>query len=90
MNDGLRIAFLEIQDVIDLRSAPGVDGLGVVPHGHEAVGLAGEEIDQRALDGVRILILIDEDVAETLLVDLENFRMRSEKIHCEAEHVVEI
>jgi hypothetical protein len=46
-------------------AAPRVDALGVVAHGHDAV-VAGEPVHDLRLDGVGVLILVHEDVAEAV------------------------
>ncbi len=55
---------LEAQDVFHIRTAPGVDRLIVVADTAQiAVGL-GKEPEKQILDDVRVLILVDQDVAE--------------------------
>ena len=55
---------LEAQDVFDVRAAPGVDRLIVVADTAQiAVGLS-EQPEKQILDDVRVLILVDQDVAE--------------------------
>ena len=59
---------LELQDVADVRAAPAVDRLvGVADDADVAVGLA-QQLDDLVLGVVGVLELVDQDVAEALLV----------------------
>ena len=55
---------LEAQDVLHLRAAPAVDRLVVVADGADVPLLAGEELQELELRDVRVLVLVDEQVAE--------------------------
>ena len=79
LNVVLRKVFLEVQNVLNRRTAKGVDRLGIVAHHADVprarivdrtVGFPVVEhlFDDGVLQGVRILKLIHEDVAELLLV----------------------
>ena len=52
--------------------------------------LSGEQLQQPVLRVVRVLVLVDEDVAERLLPALERLREALEHLHREHEHVVEV
>ena len=53
----------EVEDVADVRAPEGVDGLGVVAHGHDVARFPGEEPHQPGLNAVGVLILVHHDVA---------------------------
>ncbi|MNS69804.1 hypothetical protein D3C72_1031320 [compost metagenome] len=53
--------------VLRLGTAPGVDGLIVIPHHGEAGPLADDLLHQLVLAGVGVLILIDQQVADLVL-----------------------
>ena len=58
---------LELHDVADVRAAERVDRLVRVADGADVPVLAAEELEQPVLRVVRVLVLVDEDVAERLL-----------------------
>jgi len=60
----------KVEDVAEVGSAPRVDGLGIVADDHEIVLRGGEEVDELGLEGVGVLILVDEDPLELALVVL--------------------
>ena len=60
------------QDVFDIRAAPGVDRLIVVADTAQiAIGL-GDEPKKKILNDVRVLVLVDQDVAEAPAEGVEN------------------
>ena len=65
MDDGAGVAVGKREDIFDVGSAPRVDALRIVADGHYAV-VRADEIDDLGLDDVGILILVNEDVAETV------------------------
>ena len=55
----------ELEDVVVVRTPEAVDRLRVVADGRQvAAPRAGDGLDQGDLDGVRVLHLVDQDVAE--------------------------
>ena len=52
--------------------------------------LAAEELEEPVLRVVRVLVLVDEDVAERLAPALERLREALEDLHREHEQVVEV
>ncbi len=61
------IIFIEAQNVADIRAAPSVDGLILVPDDAEVARLAGQQAQEVILYAVGVLILVDVDVAEAVL-----------------------
>ena len=62
---GARVALGELEDVVVVGAPEPVDRLRVVADGRQVAGAgAGDRLDQRGLDRVRVLHLVDEDVAE--------------------------
>ena len=76
---------LEFQDVAHLGAAPAVDRLVVVADHADvrALGLGAfcEQRDQIELQAVRVLKLIDHQVAEALLPAFADLRMLREQLH---------
>ncbi len=58
---------LEVEDVADVRAAEGVDRLVGVPDHQQVLVLAGDQLEEAVLRVVRVLVLVDEDVAERVL-----------------------
>ena len=84
-----RVAIREGHDVLPIGAAPGVDTLRIVAHGHDLV-LAGEEVDDAALQAVGVLKLVHQDMAEALTVMGEGGRVVLEDVKPEAEQVIEV
>ena len=59
------VALREGEDVFEIRPAPGVDALGVVPHRHDPV-MAPDRVHDLGLEAVGVLVLVDQDVRETM------------------------
>ena len=87
---------LELFDVADRRTAEGVDRLvGVADDGElggrdPVLAVPDEETDEHVLRVVRVLILIDEDVAETPVIVLGEEAVAGEELHGPHDEVVEI
>ena len=61
---GTREIAFEIEDVGEIGAAPGIDGLPVVANDTDIAVLVDEEADDLVLDGVGVLVFVDEDVLE--------------------------
>ena len=81
---------LELEDVADVRGPEAVDRLILVPDGADVPVLAAQELQESVLRVVRVLVLVDEDVAERLAPALERLGEALEDLHGEHEHVVEV
>ena len=86
----LGIVLLEGEDVLDVGTAPAVDGLVVIAHDHEVLVLGREQVGDRVLDVVGVLILVHADLAETILVALEHVRVLGEQLIGLDQQVVEV
>ena len=64
----LGVVLAEREDVLDLRAAERVDRLRVVAHDADLAVVLREAADDDVLRVVGVLILVDEDVAELLLI----------------------
>ena len=63
---------LEAQDIVDVRAPPAVDRLVVVADAAQIAVGPGEQAQPQILDNVRILIFVDQDVAEAALETRED------------------
>ena len=64
------VELLQPQDVVDVGSAEAVDTLGIVAHDAQAVIFLAQLVHNQVLREVGVLVLVNEDVAEKLLVAL--------------------
>ena len=62
------ILVFKIQDVLDRRAAEAIDALVIVTDDADILVPAGQQRGQQILQVVRILILVDEDIAELALM----------------------
>jgi hypothetical protein len=77
----------ERHDVLEVGAAPRVDALRVVAHGHDAV-VRGEFVHYLGLDGVGVLVFVDEDVAEAVVEILGDVGGVGQELQPEFEQVV--
>ena len=87
---GVRVVLLKVQDVLDVSATPGVDGLVVIAHDHEVSVARGQEVGDRVLDVVGVLVLVHADLAEAVLVALEHLRALGEQLEGLDEQVIEV
>ena len=85
-----REVVLELEDVADVGAAAAVDRLVRVADDEDVAVLLGEELEQPVLRVVRVLVLVDEDVAERFLPLLARLGEALEHVDREEEHVVEV
>lgn len=70
---GIGIILFEMENVLDVRSSPAVNPLPVVTYDRKIPVLLGEKLNDTILDLVRILVLIDHDIRETIVKIRKNF-----------------
>ena len=88
--DGFWILAMEVEDVVNLRSAERVDALGIVAHYADVGVVAGEEGDNGVLRVVGVLVFVDKEILETLpIAPAYLFVVGKEEVGVEQE-VVEI
>ena len=78
------MAVREGHDILPVGATPRVDALRVVADGHDLV-LAGEQVDDAALQAVRVLELVHEDVLEALTIVGKGGRVVLEDVKPETE-----
>jgi hypothetical protein len=81
---------LEIEDVFHVGAAPSVDRLVIVADDADILAIAGEESHKLELSVVRVLILVDDDVAKALLPTLEDIGATLPKADDLANQIVEV
>ena len=71
----IRIVFLEIEDVLDLRSTECIDRLRVITHDTYVSMLLTQFLKYQILSEIGILILVYHDIVETTGNRLERLRI---------------
>ena len=84
------VVALEVEDVPDVGAAPAVDRLVVVADDREVAVLRGERPDPQVLRPVRVLVLVDVEVAPAILVAREDVGRLVEEPDRLEEEVVEV
>ena len=84
------IGALEVENILDLRPAPAVDGLVVVAHDKEVAVHARKELHDVELHGVGVLKLVDVDIAELARKVLPRFLVGREQGARLGEKVVKV
>ena len=84
------VVALEVEDVAQVRAAPRVDALVVVADDGQVLALAGEVADPQVLRAVRVLVLVDVQVAPAILVVRQHAGRLVEQAHGLVEQVVEV
>lgn len=80
----------ELEDVADVRAAPRIDALVIVADHAEVAAFADQHLDDRELRGVRVLILVDQQIAVTVLVVRQHIGKIAEQLVHQKQHIVEI
>ena len=87
---GLRVVFFEVEDVLDVGAAKGVDALGIVSHHTDILMHGAQLLDDEVLGEVGVLVLVHQDVAEAVLVFVEQIgEVPKQHIHL-VQQVVEV
>ena len=84
------ILLLEVQDILDIRAAEAVDALVVVADDADVAVAPREQPRQQILQVVRVLILVDEDIAELPLVVFACLAVALQQAHRVQDDVVEV
>ena len=87
---GVRLVALEVEDVAQVGAAPRVDRLVVVADHGQVVVARGEGADPQVLGLVRVLVLVDVEVAPALLVAGEDVGRLVEQADRLEQQVVEV
>ena len=74
----------------EIRAAPGVDALRVVADDRDVVMPRGQQVNQVALELVRVLVFVHEDELEAALVMFAHVGVLLQQLEPEREQVVEI
>ena len=85
----LEILF-KIQDVLDIGAAETVDRLVVVADDAEVAVAGRQQADQPVLGVVGVLVLVDQDIAEALLIVSQDIRIVGQQTDGLEEDVVKI
>ena len=84
------IPLRKVEDVGEIRAAPGVDALRVVAHHHDVVMPRGEQVNQVPLQLVGVLVLVHENELKPALVMFPQVGVVLQQLEPKDEQVVEI
>ena len=73
-----------------IRAAPGVDALRVIAHHHDVLMPRRQQVDQVALQLVRVLVFVHQDELEAPLVLLAHLLLLLHQLEPERQQIVEI
>ena len=82
--------FTQVQDIADVSTTEGVDGLGIVTHHGEVFVLLGQLFDDKVLGSVGVLVLVHQHVAEVILIELQYVGMVAEQDIGIEQQIVEV
>ena len=72
---------LELQNVANIRAAPGINALVFVAHRAHILVFPGEQLHQLILRTIRVLILVHKQIAVLALVPLPDFARNFKQPH---------
>ena len=84
------ILVFKIQDVLDRRAAEAIDALVIVTDDADILVPAGQQRGQQILQVVRILILVDEDIAELALIVVAHILIFLQQADRQQDDVIKI
>ena len=84
------IVLLEVVDVANVRSSPAIDALVAIAHHAQISMLRREPPNQDVLGAVRVLVLVDEDVAKPLLVLGQHVGESPKQLDRDHQEIVEV
>ena len=87
---GIGVVGLEVEDVAQVGAAPAVDGLVVVAHHGEVAMLGRQHAHPEVLGAVRVLVLVDVEVAPAGAVAGKHGGRLLEEAHGLGQQVVEV
>src|SRR3546814_5112035 len=90
LHRGTRKVLVELQDVADLGAAPAVDRLVVVADAADVLVRLRQQPQPEILRDVGVLVLVDQQVAEPLLIVLQDLRAGLEQRQVVHQQVAEI
>ena len=90
VNFCVRMPFGKLHDVLEVRSAPRVDALGVVAHHHDVVMPRPQQVDQLGLQLVCVLVFIHQYELEPALILFGDCRIVPQQSQPQIEQVIKI
>ena len=87
---GARVNALEIKDVLNGSAAEAVDALVIVAHHADVLFRAGEEAHQTELRHTGVLILVHQQIAVFVLVEIPHILVLGQQLHSLVNQVVKV
>ena len=89
-NSCIRKILFKIENVANVRAAPAVNGLVVIADNAQISALRSQQTHKHILRIVRILILIDMDIADFALIGFQHRRMLGKKFQRLNDQIVKV
>ena len=87
---GARVNALEIKDVLNGSAAEAVDALVIIAHHADVLFRAGEEAHQTELRHTGVLILVHQQIAVFVLVEIPHILVLGQQLHSLVNQVVKV
>ena len=87
---GARVNALEIKDVLNGSAAEAVDALVIIAHHADVLFRAGEEAHQTELRHTGVLILVHQQIAVFVLVEIPHILVLGQQLHSLVDQVVKV
>src|SRR6266567_2059629 len=85
-----RKVFLELQNILNVRAAPAINRLVRIADDADVLLLFSQQANQSVLKGIRVLVFVDQDVAEAIVVSVPNFRNIAQQAYRLNQQIVKI
>ena len=87
---GVGIILLKVENIADVRTAPAVDALVVVADYADVAAAVRQNLHQRILGEIGVLVLVYMHIAESIAVAFQNRRMIGKQLQRPHKEIVEI
>ena len=89
-HDRFGVVSFKVEDVGDICATEGIDRLIVIPDDGEVAVLLRQQAQELVLRPVRVLVFVNENVAESAMILLEHLRVLGVQLHGSPNEVVEV
>ena len=81
---------LKAQDILDIRASEFVDGLIIISHHTEVLIFGCQKTHELKLGQIGVLIFVHHDIAESLLIRVQDIRIALKQFHCLHNQIIKI
>ena len=87
---GVGVGLIEVKNILDSRAAEAVDALVVVTYYHNVASAVCKQLGKHELRVVSILVLVNEHVAEFVLIVSENVGIALKELYRKHNDIVKV